>query len=515
MLHWPLLTLLLAGVVAGGIGVRSNRSRPRMTRSRVDRSVAAILVDDFSLDRSITKAGAGWEFVSDRMMGGVSAGRIEFGTYDGRSCLHLMGSVFPNSSGGFIEAETKLSSRGRNLDAHLYKGVRLRVKANGKPLADDKSVEGPYAIRLRTRDTLLPGQFYEASFATDGAWQEIEIPFTRFKPNALKNPLNLKALTGLAVVAAGKRLDADIFVDEIAFYKETNMYNKLTPEEERVIIYKGTEPPFSGKYVNHFADGTYTCKRCGAKLFDSSGKFHSTCGWPSFDDQIKGAVKMVPDADGVRTEILCANCGAHLGHVFKGEHLTAKNTRYCVNSISLNFTPAGQETKAAGEEKAQDDHTAKAIFASGCFWGTEYYFQKAPGVISTTVGFTGGHVDHPTYRQVCTGRTGHAESVEVVYDTTKTTYEQLAKLFFETHDFTQLNRQGPDIGKQYRSAIFYLNDEQKETAAKLIEILKKKGYAVKTELTPAGKFWPAEDYHQDYYKKNGKTPYCHIYRKIF
>jgi peptide methionine sulfoxide reductase msrA/msrB len=476
-----------------------------------------MLVDDFLLQPSVRKASAGWKFISDRVAGGVSAGRIEFGTYEGRSCLHLIGSVFPNSTGGFIEAVTRLGSRGRNLDAHLYKGVRLRVKANRRPLksALTEPAEGPYAIRLQTMETRLPGQFYEASFATDGTWQEIDIPFARFKPVSLKSPLNLRLVTGLAVVAAGERLDADLFVDEITFYKETKMYNKLTPEEERVMIYKGTEPPFSGKYVNHFADGSYTCKRCGAKLFDSSSKFHSSCGWPSFDDQVKGAVKMVPDADGFRTEILCANCGAHLGHVFKGEHLTAKNTRYCVNSISLNFTPAGQETKAADEDKPGDDHTAKAIFASGCFWGTEYYFRKAPGVISTTVGFTGGHVDHPTYRQVCTGRTGHAESVEVVYDTTKTTYEQLAKLFFETHDFTQLNRQGPDIGKQYRSAIFYLNDEQKEIAAKLINILKKKGYHVKTELTPASKFWPAEDYHQDYYKKNGKTPYCHIYRKIF
>jgi peptide methionine sulfoxide reductase msrA/msrB len=158
---------------------------------------------------------------------------------------------------------------------------------------------------------------------------------------------------------------------------------------------------------------------------------------------------------------------------------------------------------------------ARALFASGCFWGTEYHFQRVPGVISTTVGFTGGHVENPTYKQVCTGRTGHAETTEVLYDPSKVTYEQLARLFFETHDFTQLNRQGPDIGPQYRSAIFYLNDEQKQIAERLVQQLRQKGYNVNTEITPAGTFWPAEDYHQDYYNKKGGTPYCHIYRRIF
>ncbi len=220
------------------------------------------------------------------------------------------------------------------------------------------------------------------------------------------------------------------------------MYKKLTPEEERIIIHKGTERPFTGKYYNYFEKGVYTCKRCGAELFESDQNLNPSCGWPSFDDQIAGAVKQLPDADGIRTEIICARCGAHLGHIFQGEGLTPKNMRYCVNSISMDFTPA---------EKRK---TERAIFASGCFWGTEFYFQSAPGVISTTVGFTGGHVDNPTYKQVCTDATGHAEAVEVVYNPSKTSYEELAKLFFETHDFTQLNRQGPDIGTQYRSAYF-------------------------------------------------------------
>ncbi len=159
--------------------------------------------------------------------------------------------------------------------------------------------------------------------------------------------------------------------------------------------------------------------------------------------------------------------------------------------------------------------TQRAIFASGCFWGTEYYFQRAPGVLSTRAGYTGGHTAHPTYREVCTGQTGHAEAVEVCFDPDVTSYEALARLFFETHDPTQVNRQGPDRGTQYRSAIFYLDDDQKETAKRLIERLRAKGLDVATEVTPAGPFWPAEAYHQKYYDVTGKTPYCHIYTPRF
>jgi len=281
-------------------------------------------------------------------------------------------------------------------------------------------------------------------------------------------------------------------------------HNTLTAEEEQVILHKGTERPFSGRYYHFHEKGTYVCRRCNAPLYRSVDKFDSGCGWPSFDDEIPGAVKRQLDADGQRTEILCAHCGAHLGHVFEGEGLTSKNVRHCVNSISLQFVPAEAERPKE-----------VAYFAGGCFWGTEYYLQKFKGVVAARVGYMGGTVKNPTYQQVCHQKTGHAEAVEVVFDPGLTTFEELARFFFEIHDPTQVDRQGPDIGDQYRSAIFYTSDEQKRTALRLIDILIAKGYKVATELAPADTFWQAEDYHQDYYDHNGHKPYCHTYTKRF
>jgi peptide methionine sulfoxide reductase msrA/msrB len=283
---------------------------------------------------------------------------------------------------------------------------------------------------------------------------------------------------------------------------QNNMKLKqLTAEEERVIVHKGTEAPFSGKYEKFDESGTYVCKQCGAALYRSTDKFDAQCGWPSFDDEIPGAVKRDPDTDGLRTEITCARCGGHLGHVFLGEGFTDKNTRHCVNSISLDFIPAGSTV------------TDTAVFAGGCFWGVEYYMKKINGVLSTEVGYTGGHKDNPTYKEVCDGKTGHYEAIEVVFDPSLTDYETVAKMFFETHDPTQWNHQGPDWGEQYRSAVFYKDDAQKAMAENLIARLKEKGYKVVTELKPAAVFWKAEDYHQDYYDHKGATPYCHGYVK--
>lgn len=277
----------------------------------------------------------------------------------------------------------------------------------------------------------------------------------------------------------------------------------LSPEEEYVIVHKGTEPPFTGLYTDFFGAGVYVCRRCGAMLYRSADKFHSGCGWPAFDDEIPGAIKRQPDADSVRTEILCAHCGAHLGHVFWGEGFTPKNVRHCVNSISLVFIP---------EEKAP---YGRAYFAAGCFWGVQYKFSEFPGVVHTTVGYMGGHTEHPTYERVCSHTTGHAETVEVLYDPVRVDFAALAKFFFEIHDPTQLNRQGPDVGDQYRSEIFYTTPEQKEIAERLIAQLRAQGVPVVTRVTPAAehKFWPAEEYHQHYYRKRGQQPLSKKMRK--
>lgn len=287
------------------------------------------------------------------------------------------------------------------------------------------------------------------------------------------------------------------------YKKEDMKYNKLTEEEKAVIINKGTEYPGTGKLLNNKVEGLYLCKQCDAPLYTSESKFDSQCGWPSFDDEIEGAVKRVPDADGRRTEIVCAKCEGHLGHVFLGEGFTLKNTRHCVNSISMKFVAA------------TDLNVHKAFFASGCFWGTEYYFQKLKGVKKTTVGFMGGHVDAPTYKQVCEKNTGHLETIEIEYNPKEVSYDELVKYFFETHDFTQTNGQGPDIGPQYLSAIFYNNEEEKLVAEKNIKVLTEKGYKVATKLEQSSTFWDAEDYHQQYYEGNGQTPYCHKYTKVF
>jgi len=271
-----------------------------------------------------------------------------------------------------------------------------------------------------------------------------------------------------------------------------------------VVQRKGTEPPFSGEYDDFEASGTYLCRQCGLALFRSRHKFHSGCGWPGFDEEIQASVTRKIDKDGLRTEIVCSRCNAHLGHVFTGEKFTAKDTRHCVNSLSLDFV---------SDMNVND--TEEAIFAAGCFWGVEYYFNQLQGVLKTEVGYTGGHKLNPDYQDVCNGASGHYEAIRVVYDPEKISYEALSKYFFEIHDPTQANGQGPDIGEQYLSVIFYYDEQQKQISQKLMHQLEELGYRLTTRLLPVSVFWRAETIHQDYYEKTGNHPYCHRYQKKF
>lgn len=314
------------------------------------------------------------------------------------------------------------------------------------------------------------------------------------KENHIKMKIYTLAIIILFSIMAGK-INA----------QEENRYNVLNDFETYVIEDKGTERAWTGKYTNLKDDGTFICKKCGQALFKTDDKFDSRCGWPSFDDEISGAIKRIPDADGIRTEIVCSNCGGHLGHVFEGEGFTSKNIRHCVNSASIDFVA----------DDLDSGRYETALLAGGCFWGVEYYLQQLDGVESVVSGYTGGQVKNPSYREVSSGRTGHAEAVKVVYDPDKVSYRKIVRTFLEIHDPTQVDGQGPDIGEQYRSGIFYMNEYQRKIAHELLNILRDKGYDIATELTRAGEFYDAEKYHQDYYFEKGSTPYCHAYTPRF
>ncbi|MCS5708086.1 bifunctional methionine sulfoxide reductase B/A protein [Candidatus Berkiella cookevillensis] len=278
----------------------------------------------------------------------------------------------------------------------------------------------------------------------------------------------------------------------------------LTLVQRQIICDKATEYPHTGEYNKAVTQGTYLCRRCGLALFRAINQFHSGCGWPSFDENVVDAVIQKPDSDGDRIEILCSRCEAHLGHVFKGEHFTIKNLRHCVNSASLDFV--------ANSDVIDSE---EAIVAGGCFWGVEYFLKRLTGVLKVEVGYSGGFIGSPSYRQVCQGETGHYEAVRILFDKDKIDYKSIIKHFFEIHDPTQTNGQGPDLGQQYRSVVFYYDDAQKKVVEQLIELLRQKGFNVSTLVKPVSPFWPAEDYHQAYYDKHQKLPYCHFLKKRF
>ena len=341
----------------------------------------------------------------------------------------------------------------------------------------------------------------------------------RGKPLVLAAALAL-SLAGWRGVNALKRTDAG--ADPLPSHGDSLMPQKttktddqwkaeLSPEQYRVLRACGTERAFTGKYNDHYEPGTYVCAACRNPLFSSTTKYDHGTGWPSFTAALeeKSLSKRKDTSFFMsRTEVLCASCGGHLGHVFD-DGPAPGGLHYCINSAALDFEPAGTP-RPAGTDRAEartPPARAKATFAAGCFWGVEHKFRELPGVVETAVGYTGGQTPRPTYEQVCSSTTGHAESIEIVFDPARIGYEKLVRFFFDLHDPTQVNRQGPDVGTQYRSAIFYHGEEQQETARRVMAELAASGRydrPIATQLIAASEFFRAEEYHQRYYEKRGR-----------
>ncbi|MCX8039812.1 MAG: peptide-methionine (S)-S-oxide reductase MsrA [Planctomycetota bacterium] len=280
---------------------------------------------------------------------------------------------------------------------------------------------------------------------------------------------------------------------------------RLTPEQYAVLRRAATEPPFCAAYAafHEQGPGIYRCAGCGLALFDRADAFVSGTGWPSFSGPIPGSVGYREDrSHGLeRIEVHCARCAGHLGHVFP-DGPPPSGLRFCINGIALVHEPAAV-TRRPGLQLA--------TFGGGCFWGVEAVFAAQGGVLDAVSGYMGGQLPYPSYRQVCGGDTGHTEVVQVTFDPAVIDYAGLLAVFFEQHDPTTPNRQGPDIGWQYRSVIF-AHDEtqaaQARAAIAAIDASRRLPRPVVTAVEPAARFWRAEEYHQDYAARHGHGA-CH------